>query len=245
LPRKNQIKVIAVLIIVYLAFAELILTPTKYLPTTSILIDTLKSLVSDFGLLPKLGDFLGLIYLPFIGVIFLFYLLLPVFGKINASFPKIMSATGFIWFIPILFPLLYAALLINNTAVTEVLITTFIISAYLKYFIAEKLGTLDDKYILAARGLGMPDKEIMRKVVGKQVAPELRDRIISLHIPLLNIMLAFELIFRTNFGGIFYDLFLYKDPSGLIAVTLVAWIVFSVNHSIVKLVMNKMIFWEE
>lgn len=242
--KNSRITIVTVIVLVYVLLTELILPPVKYLPAVGIIIDSLNTLFGEYSLLKHLGEFLASVYLPFILLLLLFYYLRTVIVKLFIDYNRIFEKIDFAWFFPVLFVLLYIALIIENKFIGGMVASLFIVSGLLKYFIAAELKNLDKRYIVAAFGLGLKEESIYKEIIPKQLMPVIKKRLLFIHLILLNIMLIFEFIARANLGGLYFDLFTYQDASGILTLSLFIAVLFGFNHSLVKYALNKSIFWE-
>ncbi len=245
LRNKPKIKIIFTLLAVYFILIEFILPPSKYLPSFSIIYDSLNSLINEFALLTELSEFLAFVYVPLLIVLLFFYSLRKYVIIMFLRFSKLFEIVSFFWFLPAVFILFYAALIINHTASAEIFISVIVSSGLLKYFIIKKLGEIDDTYALAAKGLGIPVNRIYSEVISKQILPFIKEKVLFIHIILLNVLLIYEIINREFLGYIYYQLYSFKDSSGILSLTILLWIIFGMNHLLLKYILNKFIYWEE
>lgn len=136
------------------------------------------------------------------------------------------------------------ALLVKDLTVSEIIISVFVISGGLKYLIAKLLLELDNTYVNAAKGLGINNNKVFAEVISKQIMPKIKNQLINAHILFLNGILLVEVILRSNLGGLFFDLLYFKDVTGVFTVTVFVAVLFGVNQYLLKLILNKIVYWE-
>ncbi len=114
----------------------------------------------------------------------------------------------------------------------------------IKIQIASILNEIDESYILAAKGLGKDDKSIYSVIIPRLILPKLKNKILMIHLIVINAVILFEYINDYAIGGVLRDLFKYNDIAGCCAVFLLLWIIIGVMQVILRNVLNSVISWE-
>ena len=237
--------ILLVFIFVYLVLFEFIIPGNRFLPRPTILFDSFISLWSDYNLLKGLAVTAAAIYIGLIAgylliaitAEYLIRLLIEVPGLFNGLrifkyFPAFIYAILFVFWFP--------------DSVTGEIVFSLITSAFLTSLkINKELPAVKKEYLDAAISLGFDKKKIYKKVIWKQIEPEVFDFLSHVHYAVWGMILVFEFINRSaGLGSIYYRIYVYDDFGALFSLAvLISLLIFS-GETVHKFIKKKMIHWE-
>ena len=223
---------------------EFILTTVPVFPRPSLIWESVLYLSKQFDVLGNIGILWGMIFTGMLATFFITYLLRVPLLKFFDRFPGIFKPFRIFLFFTPLGLLLFWAIYFPDNLYTELLLTVLVAFAIEFDEIAKALIQRNTAYELAAKGLGKTENEIYSKVVWKGILPALKEKVSPLHLKLWTFVLIMQFISGYSLGGLFRQLFEYKDFSGIYALAILIWIAVHLNEVFWYYVSGKVVFWE-
>ncbi len=242
---KKKLYIFSVMVFLYVVLFEFVLTPVKFIPKPTILYDSFISIWGIYNLVEALFTTTTIIYLALlIGYMLIAVLanqiikiLLEYTGVINISIPfKFLSS----FFFAILFNLWF-----QESVVAEFVFALLIVMGILISEMNNSLNNSSDEFVLSARSLGLGKNDIFKKVIWKEIQPNIFNSLIKAHIWLWIIVLVYEFVGGVEgLGSVYHIAFTYNDIAGVIALGLLSSSLILIGNWIISYLQTKIIFWE-
>ncbi len=238
------IKFFLTVIAVYVVLFELILTPVAAFPKPSLIFESLAYLIEKFDVLNSLGLLWGLIFGGMIFTFLLTYLIRVPLISFFVKYPDFFLPFRIFLFFTPLGLILFWNIYFTETWLTDFALIVLIGLAVTFAELANALKSKDSVYELAAKGLGKSEKEIYSKVTWMRILPALREKISPIQIKMWSYVLISQFISGYSLGGLFRELFNYRDVAGIYALAILIWLAVHLNEVFWYFTSRKVIFWE-
>ncbi|MDH7603598.1 MAG: hypothetical protein QHH13_01735 [Melioribacter sp.] len=241
---KNQFYFLFTLLFIYILLFELILPINKILPKPSLLIESFSSIWADYNLLASMALTTTCVYFSLtLASVFVFVIFKHLLYYINL-FKEIYNTIAFYKYIPSLFLVVIFIFWFNDSIIAEFIFGFIFVAALLKISLFDEMKNIKEEYYIAAKNLGLSEKEIFQKVIFKSLEPSLFQKLIQIHYSLWIIILIYEYIDGNGFGGAYRKILLYNDFAGIFALTLIITLLIWLGSSLLKFIQKKYFFWE-
>lgn len=242
---KTRISLTITLLFVYVMLFEFILPVNKVLPKPSLLIESFISCWSDYNLLTALAITTTIIYLSLMIGYFLMALFAKNFFHYFVYFKDLTETLKVYRYIPSIFAPIIFIYWFNNSIIAEFLFGFITVIFFLKLALLNEVKNIKEEYYLAAKNLGLSNKEVYRKVIYKSIQPSLFSSIDKIHYYLWIIILIYEFIGGGNgFGRVYYKILAFNDFTALFAVTIIISFLIWLGSLSIKFIHEKYFFWE-
>ena len=243
-PHWAYIKFFLTVIAVYVILFEFILNTVSVFPRPSLIWESVLYLSDKFSIFSSLGILWALIFGGLIISFFITYIFRVPLITFFDKFPDVFIPFKiFLFFTPLVL-ILFWNIYFKDNWLTESLLIVLVSLSIIFYEMAIALKGRKTSYELAAKGLGKLQNEIYSKVTWKQILPDLKAKISPLHIKLWSYVLISQFISGSSIGGLFRELFEYRDFAGIYALAILVWIIVWLNEMFWYYVSEKIIFWE-
>ncbi|MEJ5350153.1 MAG: ABC transporter permease subunit [Melioribacteraceae bacterium] len=232
------------LLFVYILLFEFILPVNKVLPKPSLLIESFSSIWLDYNLLTSMALTTTAVYLSLILSFAVIFFLSKQFIYYIISFKDIYDSIEFYKYIPSLFAVIIFVYWFNDSILAEFIFGFVFASALLKISLFDELKNIKEEYYIAARNMGLNEKEIFKKVIFRSLEPALFKKLIKIHYSLWMIILIYEYIDGNGFGGAYKKILLYGDFAGIFVLTIIISLLIWIGSLLLKFIQAKYFFWE-
>lgn len=241
---KTQLYFLLTLLFVYILLFEFILPVNKVLPKPSLLIESFSSIWLDYNLLTSMALTTTAVYLSLILSFAVIFFLSKQFIYYIISFKDIYDSIEFYKYIPSLFAVIIFVYWFNDSILAEFIFGFVFASALLKISLFDELKNIKEEYYIAARNMGLNEKEIFKKVIFRSLEPALFKKLIKIHYSLWMIILIYEYIDGNGFGGAYKKILLYGDFAGIFVLTIIISLLIWIGSLLLKFIQAKYFFWE-
>ncbi|MBN1302003.1 MAG: ABC transporter permease subunit [Melioribacteraceae bacterium] len=242
----DKIKFTLILLFVYIVLFEFVLPVNKILPRPSLLLESFVQIWEDYNFIYHLSFSSLIIYSSMILVYLFVSLFRKTILKIFLNFSSGFDNLSIFKYFPAFFFAIIFAYWFPQSLLAEFVFVLLALTVYLLVVIRDSVTAINENQLLVAKSIGMPDDQVVKKVLWKNVQPIIFRKAGSIHYTIWILVLIYEFIGNHEGIGHVYNMSLnYNDFAGLFSIAVYVSLLVFIGAVLIKYAESKIIFWEK
>ena len=239
----NSVIIYFALIMIYIVLGELT-SLLNFLPKPSILFESFVSLWSDYNLFAELSISTAAVYLGLLFGIAILELLSKYLISLKNESGKVFEYFAFLKYFPAFFFAILFSFWFPDSIIAEIIFSTLAVLAILIPFAQKAFSDANKSFIDSALSYKVSKSELTN-IIWKDSQPKIYEKLTRVHYYLWILIMIFEFIGAYNgVGSVYYKAHNFNDYTAFFSLAILIAILIWLGDSLIRLLKNKIIFWE-